>query len=91
MYKPVRDYRFEYAEDAINFIEKHQCGNCIFRRTDQDAIDYDYLMCAEISISISLEEPVEEIDDLGSNGLSCTKYRNGDPTPAQVDGQEELF
>lgn len=85
MYKPRRDDRFEYVTDAINFIEEEQCGTCVFRE------EGEFPMCLEISGNLIIEEPVEEISDLGSAGLFCTKYRNGDPTPPQVDGQEELF
>lgn len=48
-------------------------------------------MCLPISGQFILEEPVEEIDDLDERGLLCTKYRNGEPTPEQVEGQGELF
>lgn len=87
MYKPHRDHRFEYLWDMMSFIEDNQCRTCVFRRTD----DEDYPMCFEISGLLIEEEPVEQIDDIGELGLSCTKYRNGEPTPQQVDGQGELF
>jgi hypothetical protein len=85
MYRPHRDYRFEYVTDAINHIEQLQCGSCVFRE------EGEYPMCLPISGNIILEEPVEEINDLGRAGLVCTKYRLGEPTPQQVDGQKELF
>lgn len=87
MYRPQRDHRFEYVHDAIHFIEQYQCGACVFRRTD----DEEYPMCFEVSGTFYLEEPMEEIDDLGNDGLTCKKYKPGDPTPDQVIGQESLF
>jgi hypothetical protein len=85
MYRAHRDYRFEYVTDAIDYLEERQCSACVFRE------EGEYPMCLEISGNLIIEEPVEEISDLGRDGLFCTKYRNGDPTPPQVDGQEELF
>jgi hypothetical protein len=85
MYRPHRDGRFEYVTDVINHLEEEQCNTCVFRE------EGEYPMCLPISGQIILEEPVEEINDLGRDGLICTKYRNGTPTPEQVEGQEELF
>lgn len=85
MYVPKRDYRFEYVTEVMAHVEENQCVSCVFRE------EGEYPMCLPIAAKITLEEPVEEINDLGSSGLSCTKYRNGTPTPAQVEGQEELF
>lgn len=85
VYTPQIDYRFEYVTDAINHIEEEQCNSCVFRE------EGEFPMCLPISGQMILEEPVEEINDLGSDGLVCTKYRNGEPTAQQVDGQEELF
>lgn len=48
-------------------------------------------MCLPVSGQFMLEEPVEEINDLDELGLTCTKFRAGDPTPEQVEGQETLF
>jgi hypothetical protein len=85
MYRPHRDHRFEYVTDVINHIEEIQCGSCVFRE------DGEFPMCLPISGQLILEEPVEEINDLGSDGLTCTKYRNGEPSAEQVEGQETLF
>lgn len=85
MYRPHRDRRFEYVTDAINHIEEIQCGSCVFREKGE------FPMCLPISGQLILEEPVEEIDDLDERGLLCTKYRLGEPTPEQVEGQGELF
>lgn len=85
MYKPHRDHRYEYLWEAMRDIEEAQCNSCVFRELGE------YPMCLPISGQFILEEPVEEINDLGSGGLVCTKYRNGEPTPEQVEGQESLF
>lgn len=85
MYKPQRDYRFYYVDEAIRHIEDLQCVACVFRESGE------FPMCLPISGQIITEQPVKEINDLGSDGLVCTKYRNGDPTPEQVEGQETLF
>lgn len=68
-YKPHRDHRFEYATDAINFIEERQCATCVFKEDEEE-----YPMCYEFSGEILLEHTVEEIDDLGDEGLICRKY-----------------
>lgn len=70
MYKPHRDYRFEYLFDAMDFIEENQCVSCKFKETR----DEEYPMCDEISIPFINEEAIEEIDDLGDKGLVCRRY-----------------
>lgn len=85
MYRPHRDYRFEYVFEAMSFVENNQCKTCVFRE------EGEYPMCLPISGQFILEEPVEEIDDLDERGIACTKYRHGEPTPEQVEGQGELF
>ena len=87
MYRPHRDERFYYVWEAMHHLEENQCNTCVFKNTG----DPDYPMCLPISGQFILEEPVEEINDLGSDGLVCTKYRNGEPTPEQIEGQGELF
>jgi hypothetical protein len=69
MYTPTRDYRFEYASQAIAFIELRQCHTCLFKENSTD-----YPMCYEIAGSIVMEQPVEDIDDRGNEGIVCTKY-----------------
>lgn len=85
VYTPQRDRRFEYVTDAISWLEESQCNTCVFRE------EGEFSMCLKISGQMILEEPVEEIDDQGDNGLLCTKHRDGTPTPPQVEGQEVLF
>lgn len=87
MYKAHRDNRFEYAHDVVFFIERHQCRTCVFRNTD----DPEYPMCYEIGGSIVAEMPVKELEDQGNNGIYCTKFKEGTPTPGQTEGQESLF
>jgi hypothetical protein len=86
MYRAHRDYRFEYAHDVIYFLEEHQCGTCVFRNDDPEMP-----MCFEIAGAIVTEEPVAEIQDMDDQGVWCQKYKEGTPTPPQVEGQEELF
>lgn len=85
MYVPKRDQRFEYVTDAMNWVEKTQCNTCVFRE------EGEYPMCLPVATKITLEKPVEEIDDQGDNGLLCLKYKEGTPTPPQVEGQKVLF
>ncbi len=85
MYIPRRDYRFEYVTEAMEFVEVQECSTCVFRE------EGEYPMCLPIAAKMTLEEPVEEINDLGDDGISCTKYKQGDPTPPQLEGQEKLF
>lgn len=85
-YTPHRG-RFYYIDEAINFLEEKQCGTCIFRNTE----DLEYPMCHEIGGSFFLEEPMPEIVDPGNEDIVCIKYNIGDPTPSEVERQEELF
>lgn len=66
MYKPHRDYRFEYLYEAMEHIEETQCIDCKFVEPGE------YPMCVEISGKFLMEEPIEEIEDLGNDGLRCT-------------------
>lgn len=66
-YIPRRDYRFEYVFEAMKHVEERDCKDCIF------AVPGEYPMCLPISSMFLTEEPVEEIDDLGDDGLRCTK------------------
>lgn len=71
VYTAHRDYRFEYVMEAMNHVEVSQCFECKFRKDDND----EYPMCYEIEAPFMLEEPVEEIDDLGDKGLLCKKFQ----------------
>jgi hypothetical protein len=86
MYKPHRG-RFHYIHEAIFFLEDKQCGTCVFRNTE----DPDYPMCVELGGQFFMEEPMPEIVDPGNEDIVCTKYRQGDPTPPEVEAQEALF
>jgi hypothetical protein len=86
MYTPHRG-RFYYIDEAINFLEEKQCRTCVFRNTE----DPEYPMCLELSGTFYLEQPMPEIVDPGDEDIVCIKYKQGDPTPPQVEGQEELF
>lgn len=94
MYKPTRDYRFEYIWDAMAFIEDNQCRTCAFGKlNDPDENKnhaFEYPMCYEIEGEFITEEPVEAIDDCGDEGLVCTKYRSAE-LANQEPGQGVLF
>lgn len=86
-YTAHRDYRFEYVGDVIEFIEERQCVTCKFCFDDPWTP-----MCGEISGAIVSEGPVEELDDLGDDGVVCRKYESLPPEPEPVDeDQLELF
>lgn len=86
-YTAHRDYRFEYAVDVIEFIEERQCVTCKFQFDDPSIP-----MCWEISSDILVQEPVEELDDLGNDGIVCRKYELLPPEPETVDeDQLKLF
>lgn len=87
MYKPHRDGRFHYIHEAIHFVEEMQCKGCGFKETD----DPDMPMCLEVSGKFIMEEPVEEIDDLGNDGIRCTKYRSKDLLEQEHPDQSKLF
>jgi hypothetical protein len=85
-YTPHRDERFEYITDLMGFIEENQCTVCYFR-SDRE----EYPMCFEIEGQIFTEEPVAELEDVGTQGVVCTKFRLDDP-PEPVDtNQIPLF
>lgn len=86
MYIPKRDSRFEYVHEALFFIENNQCETCVFRQLD----DEEMPMCLEISGKFFLEEPIVEVDDLGSDGIVCTKYRDEELASQERD-QSTLF
>lgn len=70
-YRPVRDYRFEYLMDAINFVEENQCKGCAFRK------DGEYPMCSAVESRIIAESgPVQALDDLGDEGIVCVEFRD---------------
>lgn len=76
-YIPRRDARFEYAEEACNFIEERQCSGCIH------AVDPEPDMLGGgcgVLIAIVLEQKCEnilgegiDVEDLGSEGIRCTR------------------
>lgn len=71
-YTPRRDHRFEYIWEAMSFVEENQCSSCMLRG-DQD--EYPMMGCTfGIDVKFIDEVPIEEIDDLGNDGISCHKY-----------------
>ena len=69
---PRRDYRFEYATDAIEFIEANFCSKgCKFATGD---IDYPSIDCHTDIDRILLLEQVPTIVDADERGLICTAY-----------------
>lgn len=86
-YTAHRDERFQYVTEVIQFIEENQCEVCRFRKSpaewDADhAVEYP--MCPEIESTLIAEKPVEELDDKGSAGVVCSRFKLGDP-PSPVD------
>lgn len=84
-YVPGRDYRFEYLDDVMLFVEEYQCGTCAFK-SDRP----DYPMCFEVEAELFAENgPVQALDDLGEHGVECVRYRNVDdytfPDPLQME------
>lgn len=73
-YTPGRDYRFEYVTDVVTFVETYQCHDCAFK-SDRP----DYPMCFEVEGQLLVQDsdfaPVEELDDRGSDGVVCVRYR----------------
>lgn len=92
-YAAHRDERFQYVTDVIGFIEENQCKVCRFRKSEEDwdfDIANDYPMCVEIEGPLSLEEPVQALDDHGSAGVVCSKFALGAP-PLPVDPNQLLL
>jgi len=86
VYKPSRDYRFYYAHEALQFVEEMQCKACGYKETD----DPNMPMCLEISSKFMLEEPIEEVDDMGDDGLVCTKYKHEELMAQEHPDQQRL-
>lgn len=80
-YTPGRDYRFEYVTDVMQFIERHQCHDCVFKESGE------YPMCNEVSGQLLVQDsdfaPVEELDDRGPDGVVCVKYRHQELTDVE--------
>lgn len=77
-YKPRRDYRFEYIWDAIAWVEDNQCRSCIHRKSEQShSFNDEYPMCHEVEADFVEEKPVQAVEDLGDEGLLCTRYQMG--------------
>lgn len=86
MYQPHRENRYEYIFDLMSDIEERQCQVCVYR-SDRE----EYPMCFEIEGKIMTEEPVEELIDLDSQGVACTKFSPGEPLPDFDPNQLTLF
>lgn len=85
-YTPRRDQRFHYIWDVMKFVEERQCMSCAFK-SDRP----DYPMCGEIELELIEEKPVEALDDLGDDGVVCTKYREATLTEQEHPSQHRLF
>lgn len=86
MYTPHRDERFDYIWELMEFIEETQCGTCAFK-SDR----FENPMCFEIEAEIIDEKPVADLDDKGSDGVECTRYRNDDLHEQAHADQGRLF
>jgi hypothetical protein len=76
MYQPHRDRRFEYVWEVMSFIEDNQCGTCAFKNPHgENTIGEPYMMCGPIEYELTVENPVEGLDDVGDDGVVCRLYR----------------
>lgn len=95
MYTPHRDGRFHYLWDLMQFIEREQCRSCMFSKLNDPDEDKDhaeeYPMCYEIEGAIITEEPVEALDDRGTDGVVCTRYKNRVLAEEEHPDQGRLF
>lgn len=74
-YRPGRDGRFEYANDACRYIEERQCSQGCAHGELKDGV---YL--CPVLLQICLTEPCEgvlgdgpDVLDLGYDGIRCTR------------------
>lgn len=80
-YKPVRDSRFEYVWEAMNYIEEEQCRNCAHSKLQEHDTDrshaQEYPMCWQVESEFieanAKHIALENIIDTG-DGIVCTKY-----------------
>lgn len=86
-YTPRRDERFEYVWDVMRFVEDKQCKSCAFMFNRDD----EYFMCGEIEYELMEMNVVPELDDAGSDGVVCTRYRSVDDYTHPDPLQQELF
>ena len=72
VFVPRRDYRFEYAEDALEFIEDNFCSKgCKFACGD---LEFPSSGCYTLPENICFEIPVPTIVDADVRGLICKAY-----------------
>lgn len=86
VYIPRRDSRFEYIWDVMTFVEEQQCNSCAFKSDREDDP-----MCFEIEAELIAEEPVEALDDRGSDGVVCMKYVDEVLAEEEHPNQGRLF
>jgi hypothetical protein len=81
-YRPHREVRFHDLWDLIHFIESNQCEACRFRKSPYDFdpnFATEFPMCPEVEADVISEEPVEALDDMGDQGVVCSRFKQGDP------------
>lgn len=95
MYEPKRDSRFDYLWDVMHFVEEMQCKGCAFSKLQDDEGDPEhaanYPMCHEIEAKFVLEEPVEELDDAGRDGVVCTLFKSVETAKQEHPDQQRLI
>jgi hypothetical protein len=68
MYIPKRDYRFEYLDEVCAHIEETSCSlGCVHAEPDHEYLS----VTCPIMAKIWDEEPMEEFDDRGDEGVFC--------------------
>lgn len=92
MYNPSRSSRYHYLWDLMHDIEDNQCRTCVFSKlvTDPGLHADEFPMCWKIEGTLSLEEPVEVLDELPDGVVVCRQYRNVDRA-LEARGQGSLF
>ena len=79
----------------MNFIEEMQCKSCAFSKIVQDPENEPhssaYPMCFEIESELIAGGPVAALDDMGNDGVVCTKYKDALLAEQEHSDQSRLF
>lgn len=72
-YQPKRTARFDHVGDLLAFLEERQCHDCVFRNLG----DEEFPMCLERSGPASLEEAIEEWEEVLPDVVVCHAWQEG--------------
>ena len=69
MYRPHRSVLFEYATDAIEYVEELQCSTCKYKDPVLDVS----IMC-DAQLDILLEHDIDFMDEREDGTIVCNRW-----------------